>query len=390
MLPTQTKKIRMATLDEHDLLHTMIGAGRRLEDVSPAADTGDYLVILEGTDPGKVIEIGEEPLTIGRDARQMIVFATDTEVSRLHARVLRRNNEIVAEDAGSTNGTFVGPDRLTAHPTVLREGDVLRVGRQLLKYERRSRRDVERTTKLNRDLLKASNYVLSLLPPPIETGAVRVSWRFVPSAQLGGDGFGYYWLTPKTFVFYLMDVSGHGVGAAMHSVAVMNILRQRALPGVDFENPAEVLSSLNNRFQMATHNDMYFTLWYGVYNTQTRTLTHGAGGHHPAYMVSAAREPAQPVGDSDIIIGALADQSYQSQTTFVPAGSSLYVFSDGVCEVATKDGEMRGLSDLVPLLAQTPLANVSEPERLYRAVNEAAATPGELDDDFSLMVLTFE
>jgi serine phosphatase RsbU (regulator of sigma subunit) len=377
-------------LDENDLLHTMIGAGRRLEDLGPAADTGDYLVIVEGIDPGRYVEIGDEPLTIGRDARQTIVFAADSEVSRLHARVLRRNNEIVAEDAGSTNGTFVGPERLTADPTVLREGDVLRVGRQLLKYERRSRRDVERTTKLNRDLLKASNYVLSLLPPPIHTGPVRVSWRFVPSTQLGGDAFGYYWLGPETFVFYLMDVSGHGVGAAMHSVAVMNILRQRALPDVNFENPSQVLSSLNDRFQMASHNGMYFTLWYGVYNTRTRTLTHGAAGHHPAYMVSAARERAQPVGDSDIIIGALPDQPYQSQMTFVPAGSSLYVFSDGVCEVATKDGEMRGLSDLVPLLADGPLENMTEPERLYRAVNEVAATPGELDDDFSLMVLTFE
>jgi sigma-B regulation protein RsbU (phosphoserine phosphatase) len=187
-----------------------------------------------------------------------------------------------------------------------------------------------------------------------------------------------------------MDVSGHGVGAAMHSVAVMNILRQRALPDVHFENPSQVLSSLNDRFQMASHNGMYFTLWYGVYNIRARTLTHGAAGHHPAYMVKAARERAEAVGDSDIIIGALPDQPYQSQTTFVPAGSSLYVFSDGVCEVATKDGEIRGLSDFVPLLAQKPLEGVPEPERLYRAVNEAAATPGELDDDFSLMVLTFE
>jgi sigma-B regulation protein RsbU (phosphoserine phosphatase) len=107
-------------------------------------------------------------------------------------------------------------------------------------------------------------------------------------------------------------------------------------------------------------------------------------------MVDAARERTQPVGDSDIIIGAMPDQPYQSETTFVPAGSSLYVFSDGVYDVAAKDGEMRGLSDLVPLLAQKPLENVTEPERLYRAVNESAATPGELDDDFSLMVLTFE
>jgi serine phosphatase RsbU (regulator of sigma subunit) len=353
------------------------------------ADIGDYLVVIDGTDAGKCVEIAEGPLTIGRDARQTIVFATDSEVSRLHARVLRRNDEIVAEDAGSTNGTFVGSERLIG-PMVLREGAVVRIGRQLLKYERRSRRDVERTTELNRDLLKASNYVLSLLPPPVETGPVRVGWKFVPSAQLGGDAFGYYWLTPETFVFYLLDVSGHGVGAAMHSVAVLNIMRQRALPNVDFENPAQVLSSLNDRFQMGTYNGMYFTMWYGVYHTRSRTLTHGSAGHHPAYIVSAMREEAQPVGSSDIIIGALPDQPYQLQTTPIRPGSFLYVFSDGVCEVATKSGEMRGLSDFVPLLAQGPLDGVPEPERLYRAVNEAAATPGELDDDFSLMVLTFE
>jgi serine phosphatase RsbU (regulator of sigma subunit) len=379
----------MTTFNEEDLLHTMIGAGRRSEDILAVADLGDYLVIVEGADAGRRLEIGEDPMTIGRDVRQSIVFATDTEVSRLHARVLRRDNEIVAEDAGSTNGTFVDSERLTG-PTVLREGAVVRIGRQLLKYERRSRRDVERTTELNRDLLKASNYVLSLLPPPLETGPVRVSWKFVPSAQLGGDAFGYYWLTPEIFVFYLLDVSGHGVGAAMHSVAVLNILRQRALPNVDFENPAQVLSSLNDRFQMATYNGMYFTMWYGVYNTSNRTLTHGSAGHHPAYMVSALREPAQPIGVSDIIIGALPEQPYQLQTTLVRPGSSLYVFSDGVYDVETQSGEMRGLSDFVPLIAQPPLEGVTEPDRLHRVVSEFASTPGELGDDFSLLVLTFE
>lgn len=379
----------MATFNEEDLLHTMIGVARRAEDSPAIADFGDYLVLLEGADAGKLVEIGEEALTIGRDARQTIVFAGDSEVSRLHARVLRRDKEIVVEDAGSTNGTFVDSQRLTG-PIVLREGAVVRIGRQLFKYERRSRRDVERTTELNRDLLKASNYVLSLLPRPIEAGPVRVTWKFVPSAQLGGDAFGYYWPTPETFVFYLVDVSGHGVGSAMHSVAVMNILRQRALPNVDFEDPSQVLSSLNDRFQMGAYNGMYFTMWYGVYHTRTRTLVHGSGGHHPAYMVSATREPAQPVGDSNIIVGALPQQPYDTRTTLVPPGSSLYLFSDGVYEVATKGGDVQSLADLVPLLSRPRQEGITEPDRVYRAINEIAATPGELDDDFSLMVLTFE
>ena len=86
---------------------------------------------------------------------------------------------------------------------------------------------------------------LSLLPAPLTTGPVRADWRFLPSTQLGGDAFGYDWLDQDTLVFYLIDVSGHGAGSAMHSVTVLNVLRQRALPDVDFRNPAEVLASLN-------------------------------------------------------------------------------------------------------------------------------------------------
>ena len=112
----------------------------------------------------------------------------------------------------------------------MREGQVLRVGGQLITYERRSRRDIDRAEELDRDLRRASDYVLSLLPEPLTSGLVRAEWRFVPSTQLGGDAFGYYWLDLRTFVFYLVDVSGHGAGSAMHSVSVMNVLRQRAFP----------------------------------------------------------------------------------------------------------------------------------------------------------------
>jgi sigma-B regulation protein RsbU (phosphoserine phosphatase) len=128
------------------------------------------------------------------------------------------------------------------------------MGGQAIKYERRSRQDVKRSEELDRDIRKATDYVWSLLPAPIVNGRVLAEWRFVPSTHLGGDAFGYYWLDANTFVFYLVDVSGHGVAAAMHSVTVLNVLRQRALPLVDFRNPAEVLSSLNARFPMDSHN----------------------------------------------------------------------------------------------------------------------------------------
>jgi serine phosphatase RsbU (regulator of sigma subunit) len=363
-----------------------IGPGRPVAAVPGPEVFGHYLVAIAGADAGKRVEIGPVAVTIGRDARQTLVF-NDTELSRLHARASLVNGEVVIEDQKSTNGTFVDGVRLTG-PVTLREGQVIRLGGQLLAYERRSRRDIERAEELDRDLRKASNYVLSLLPAPITAGAVLTEWRFVPSTQLGGDAFGYYWLDPDTFVFYLVDISGHGAGSAMHSVTVLNVLRQRALPGVDFQNPADVLTSLNDRFQMDGHNGMYFTMWYGVYRVAARTLTYGSAGHHPAYLIPPDRQAANPLGMSALMIGAFPGISYKVDEVTVPAGSSLYLFSDGVFEVVTKDKGQWGLSDFLPLLTEPVLQGTPETDRIHRAVTEVAR-PGPLDDDFSLMVVTF-
>lgn len=363
-----------------------ISPRRGAELTAAPAVFGNYLVVIAGAGSGKRIEIGATPVTIGRDARQTLVF-DDTELSRVHARVSVVNGEVVAEDLKSTNGTFLDGTRIT-EPVTMREGQVLRVGGQLITYERRSRRDIDRAEELDRDLRRASDYVLSLLPEPLTSGSVRAEWRFVPSTQLGGDAFGYYWLDPRTFVFYLVDVSGHGAGSAMHSVTVMNVLRQRALPDVDFGSPAAVLTSLNARFQMDSHNGLYFTMWYGVYDVGDRTLRYAAAGHHPAYLVPSDRQAAHPLGMSALMVGAFPEYEYHVQDVVVPVGGRLYLFSDGVFEISTKDDQRADLSHFLPLLLEPALPDTPEAERLYRAVTHDAGA-GQLDDDFSLMVVTF-
>jgi serine phosphatase RsbU (regulator of sigma subunit) len=361
---------------------------RLLEALAAHDDTAHYLVAVGGTEPGKHVEIGAAVVTIGRDPRKVLSF-NDADLSRFHLQVsLRGGGQVVAEDMGSRNGTFVNSQRVTA-PLTLQHGDLLRAGRQVLRYERRSRRDVERDRRLADGLRVASSYVCALLPEPLTSGPVQTTWHFVPSLQLGGDGFGYRWLDASTFVFYLIDVSGHGAGSAMHSVTVLNLLRQRALPGVDVENPADVLTSLNARFPMEQHGGLFFTMWYGVYRTTDRSLRYGSAGHHPAYLVPADRSVAQPLGTDALMIGGMDDTVYQTRQSTVPPGSSIYLFSDGAFEVDTKDGGMWGLKDFVPLLVQPVRPDVSEPVRLYRTV-AAAAIRDPLADDFSIVVLTFD
>jgi serine phosphatase RsbU (regulator of sigma subunit) len=348
-------------------------------------DSAHYLVAVDGSDKGRRVEIGLlSPITVGRDSRLVLSF-NDTDLSGSHLRVSIESGHAVAEDLGSTNGTFVNDERIT-EPRKLQDGDTVRAGRQALRYERRSRREIERARALERELNAARGYVLAVLPDPIASGPVQTAWRFVPSTALGGDGFGYCWLDRTLFAFYLIDVSGHGVGPAMHSVTVLNLLRQHALPDVDFTNPADVLRSLNARFQMDRHGGLFFTMWYGVYRTTDRVLTCSAAGHHPAFLIDADRRAAQPLGSPALMIGAMEDAEYETEQTIVPPGSSIHVFSDGVFEIETASGEMWGVDGLLPLLLEAPLAGTTEPDRVYRGVVKASLRD-PLPDDFSLMTV---
>jgi len=361
----------------------------RRDDTLPAGvqeEFGHYLVVIGGTSLGRRLRLDEQPITIGRDPSCDLVLASP-DVSRRHCRLQLVAGEVFATDLRSTNGTYIDGKR-AEESMLLPDGSILEVGQQVLKHERRSTREVKEAQELDRDLEKARNYVLSLLPTPISSGPFQAEWFIVPSAKVGGDAFGYGPLDADRFASYLFDVSGHGVGAAMLSVSIINVLRQLALPGTDFGRPGEVLSRLNAMFQMENHNGMFFTIWYGVYNRPKRSLLYASGGHHPAYLVSSDRKAVTPLTTQGPLIGVQDDKRFDEAHVHVPPGSSLHLFSDGVFEIADKEGRQLGLSDFLPLLNQPPVEGRSEPQRVYQIVR-TTARPGPLDDDFSYLVVKF-
>lgn len=353
-----------------------------------ADEMGHYLLILEGGQAGQRFEIGDQPLVVGRDAGCGLVLS-DSQVSRRHCSVELRFETAILTDLGSTNGTYVAGTRI-GEPFTLTEGLVFSLGGHVLQYERRNRRETRESQDLDKALAKASSYVHSLLPPPVREGSIRTEWFYLPCERLGGDAFGYFQLDDEHFVGYIVDVSGHGVAAAMHSVSLLNVLRQRALPETDFTNPGEVLRKLNRMFPMDQHDDMYFTMWYGVFNVRTRLLKYGSAGHHAGFMV-----PHEPAGAVPVavqcrgpLIGMVPDFDFKSDSATVPEGATLYLFSDGVFEIVTDAGEEWSIDAFKDLLAQPPDPMLTEPERLHAHVR-ALSRPGPFDDDFSILTVTF-
>lgn len=245
---------------------------------------------------------------------------------------------------------------------------------------------------LEAELAEAAEYVGSILPEPLSEPPIAIDVRFIPSRQLGGDCFDYYWLDDHHLTLYLLDVSGHGLRAALPSLSVMNLLRSKGLPKVNYYQPSDVLRGLNEIFQMTQRNDKYFTIWYGVYNLGSRRLVYASAGHPPAILLSQNKQ-------SDIVIrrlktlgfpvGMFPDGEYTDADCQISPASSLYIFSDGVYEVDQPDGTIWGLDEFIEQLTQYHQTKKRDLEQLLEQV-KLINIKDYFDDDLSLMQIEFD
>lgn len=238
------------------------------------------------------------------------------------------------------------------------------------------------------ELAEAVAYVRTQLPAPI-TGKVSTQWEFISSSSLGGDAFGYYWMDEHRFCVYLLDVCGHGVGAALLSISALNTISGQALAGVDFKNPSQVLAALNGVFQMETHNNMYFTMWYGIYDARTGEMTYASAGHPPALLLEPGSTTPIQLRTPNFFIGGMPDIEFSTTTCKIKPGSRLYIFSDGVYEIKRPGQEMMSLDDLAAFLAAQPHDSTTVIKDVWKMVYEAHGGEGVLDDDFSIMEVRF-
>lgn len=243
--------------------------------------------------------------------------------------------------------------------------------------------------RLQQELREAEFYVRAILPAPLAQ-PWTVDWRFVPSTELGGDCFGYHWVDDEHFALYLIDVCGHGVGSALLSVGIAETLRSGALPRTDFRSPAEVLTALNQAYQMDRHGELFSTVWYGVYGRATGQLRYASAGHPPALVVDG---PSQHAGRalslqaSGPCVGIAPTARYQEAHCILESPSRLYVFSDGTYEITRPDGSMLEFSAMTDILTRPLDGGQSELDSLLAFARDAHGG-GALEDDFTIIRMT--
>jgi sigma-B regulation protein RsbU (phosphoserine phosphatase) len=247
---------------------------------------------------------------------------------------------------------------------------------------------------LEHDLRLAARVQQALLPPvEFETGALRVAHAFHPCDDLAGDAVGVVPLTRDRLAIYLLDVSGHGVGAALLSFTLTHLLSPAVGGALLTEDtgagpvvvpPALVAERLNRQFPM-DRTRQYFTLVYGVIDPLSGRFDYVTAGHPSPVMLPKEGAPYLVEG-AGLPVGMLDDATYADATLTLGPGDRLYFYTDGAIEALNAGDVEFGHPRLVEAIVRRRALPL-------RAGLEAVAADvqawcgGRLMDDVSLLAV---
>jgi sigma-B regulation protein RsbU (phosphoserine phosphatase) len=218
----------------------------------------------------------------------------------------------------------------------------------------------DKQKRLDDDLASAAEIQKSLLPHKIDSAEnLDVAWEFEPCEYMGGDIFNMMQLDDDHWAFYMLDVSGHGVQAAMVTVSVSQFLQPnsghlfsgksgKSTDSHELKTPAEVLVALDKEFPFERFHN-FFTVTYMIINTKTGELRYSNAGHPHSIMMRENEKmeflykggPAIGMGDFPLLSGQV-DRFEEGRSQLNP-GDKLFVYTDGIVEYQNQDNEFYGI-----------------------------------------------
>ncbi len=224
--------------------------------------------------------------------------------------------------------------------------------------------------RMKSDLEVAAQVQRALLPSSLpDVSALQFGSRFRPCETLAGDIFDVFSLNHNWVGLYALDVSGHGVAAALLSVRIHRLLSPThgrssiVREYIDTSHkpvpPAEVLRQLNQRFPMDLATGQYFTILYGIVNTETMEFRYACAGH-PAPALFPQNRDGQVLSGEGFPVGFFQGAEYDEYVIQLAPGDRLYLYSDGVTEPMDEDGREFGKQRLVQILDSQREASLEE------------------------------
>ncbi|HLJ22562.1 MAG TPA: SpoIIE family protein phosphatase [Candidatus Acidoferrales bacterium] len=253
-----------------------------------------------------------------------------------------------------------------------------------------------RRQKLENELSIAQEVQQQLFPRSIpKLPGIEIEAICRPARVVSGDYYDFIRISPTRLAIAVADISGKGISAALLMANVQAALRSDVLrrrdgqPGGHREqiDTAEIVSHLNKHLFRNTTDERYATVFFGIYDTETRQLHYTNAGHLPPVYISGSGSRRLETGG--MVVGLFDDVPFQQGAVEIEHGGMLVAYSDGLIEPENVYGEEFGTERLVDVaLRNKDTSSHVIAEAMMHAAEAWSGSP-EQADDMTVIVLRF-
>ena len=284
--------------------------------------------------------------------------------------------------------------RLSASERILRMEQSLRKTNAQLSETLTQLRETQAA--IERDLREARNLQQSLVRDRHgRFGEFDLSLLMRPAGHIGGDLVGFFPINARRVGLFALDVSGHGVAAALLSARLAALLsgatdhnialKVTDLGLYDARPPVEILRELNGLMLDDLRTDSYFTMVYADLDFLSGKLRLVQAGH-PYPVLQRADGTIEAIGRGGLPVGIFAHAEYDEVQLTLNPGDRLFITSDGLTETENQRGETLGDGGLQAILR----TNASlKGDALLESICWSAAhySQGRPNDDISAVLI---
>jgi serine phosphatase RsbU (regulator of sigma subunit) len=242
--------------------------------------------------------------------------------------------------------------------------------------------------KVAQELALAGEIQTSFLPDSLPTIA---GWQLAatlePARETSGDFYDFIPLPNGRLGIVVADVVDKGMGAALYMALSRTLIRTYA---IEYDTQPElVFSTANRRILLDTHTKLFVTVFYGILDPITGTLTYCNAGHNPPYLLNTQnRDKVQTLRRTGMPLGVFEEVTWtQGSVQFAP-GDSLVLYTDGVPEARNQQEEFFGEKRLLAI-AQASLGRSAQDiqNALLAGIHQFMGNAPRLDDVTVMVVV---
>lgn len=253
-----------------------------------------------------------------------------------------------------------------------------------IQNDRLNREMVERE-RLEKEISLARQIQRTFLPsrlPKTPGWDLDVDWQ--TAREVGGDFYDIFKLGPNRLGLVIADVSDKGMPAALYMTVTRTLIRAFVW---DIDSPSKVLERVNRLLVVDSQDGMFVTAVYAVLNLIDGTLTYANAGHNLPLLIHAENRSVEPLPKGGMALGVVAKSKLQDHTLEVCPGDQLVLYTDGVSECFSPEGEIFGEKHLVEAVASAPVDNAGGVIEHINQVLIDFRQGAPLSDDITLVVI---